>query len=653
MLLRLLLVLAGLPFAACVWAQSAPESFDVDDLVCKWIEAEVHRHAVPSLAPRAYSSMDNYDLKYHRLAWYLDPAQHYIQGSVTSYFVPTESEVRTLFMQLSDSLRVDSVLYRGRRLPFVHSSGDWLGLYFPEVLRQGSLDSVTVFYQGAPPDGRRSFEQDEHEGAPIIWTLSQPYGAKDWWPCKQTLDDKIDSVDIYVSVPPGNRAASNGVLVAEQQSGDTLTFHFRHRYPIPAYLIAVGVTNYAVVTHYFARGQDSLPVVNYIYPEDSTDYRWQTARALDYMAIFDTLLGTYPFDREQYGHAQFGWPGGMEHQTMSFMYNFDWSLVGHELAHMWAGDLVTCGSWQDIWLNEGLTTYLTGYTYQYLFEGRFWPIFKAQNLERILRADTGSVYVPAADTLNVSRVFDGRLSYRKGAMVTHMLRWVVGEAAFIDGLRRYFDDPALRFGYATTPAFQEHMEQAGDTSLQAFFDDWIYGEGHPIYTIQAEQVGDSLIVVIGQQSAHPSVDFFEMKVPLGLYFPEGDSLLVSFDHRFDGQRFALYQPRALREVKFDPELWLVAELDTLALTSRTHLPPAPFRLYPQPAQQALWLEWRAMAPLPQEVQLWDPLGRMIYRSSIFPSERKVRLSLLGLPAGFYSLQVKSEAGVWTKRIWKQ
>ena len=143
---------------------------------------------------------------------------------------------------------------------------------------------------------------------------------------------------------------------------------WQHRYPIATYLVAIAVTNYSMYTQYapLVGRSKPLPVVNYVFPQFRTDAERETRDVLPMIRLFDSLFVPYPFEKEKYGHAQFTWGGGMEHQTMSFMVNFSYDLMAHELAHQWFGDMVTCGTWQDLWLNEGFATYLTVMTTEYL-----------------------------------------------------------------------------------------------------------------------------------------------------------------------------------------------------------------------------------------------------------------------------------------------
>ena len=369
---------------------------------------------------------NNYDLKYHRFNWRIDPAVKYIQGSVTSYFIPTTAVFSEMYFDLSNSLLVDSVKYHNTSALFVQPAGDALKITLPSIALAGILDSIIVYYHGTPPNnGFGAFEQSTHNATPIIWTLSEPFGAKDWWPCKQSLNDKIDSIDVYVTTPQAYRVASNGVLVSQIQNGTDKIYHWQSHYPIAAYLIAIGVTNYSVYSNFLPMNPGTLEVLNYVYPENLSTAQSQTPDILNVITLYDSLFIPYPFAKEKYGHCQFGWGGGMEHQTMSFVTNFSHSLIAHECAHQWFGDMVTCGSWEDIWLNEGFATYMEGLTEQYLFPAT-WANWKLSKKNNVTSSPGGSVLCD--DTTNINRIFSSRLSYNKAAYVLHMLRWKLGDA---------------------------------------------------------------------------------------------------------------------------------------------------------------------------------------------------------------------------------
>lgn len=506
---------------------------------------------------KASAKTVNYDIKYHRMEWNIDPDVFYIEGQVTSYFEPTGFPFDKITFDLKSSLTVDSILYHGQKLTFSHTL-DELTATLPAPLATPAVDSISVFYQGAPSStGNGSFIKSSHAGVPIIWTLSEPYGSKDWWPCKESLTDKIDSVDIIVRTPKIHRAASNGLLVREWAEGNDKLYHWKHRYSIVNYLIAIAVTNYAVYSDIVPNHGQPIEVLNYVYPEDSALIRGVSGNIKDMMDLFIEKFGDYPFDQEKYGHAQFGWGGGMEHQTMSFMGGFWNDLMAHELAHQWFGNKVTCASWTDLWLNEGFATYLTGLTYEHSGNPNAWDFWKTNTMNDITSQPNGSVYV--TDTNDVGRLFSSRLTYSKGGYLVHMLRWVLGDNDFYAGLNTFLDQNHFGYESAFTSDLQDVLENQSGLDLEEFFDDWFYGEGHPSYRLAWGQSAGLFEVKVSQIPSHSSVDFFEMPIPVHLIGDNGqrDTTLV-FDHTFSGEIFTANIDFDVEYVEFDPEKWIIS-----------------------------------------------------------------------------------------------
>ena len=500
----------------------------------------------------------NIDIKYHRATWTIDPSVSYISGSIYTLFETKEANISTLTFELDTSMIVDSVLYHGLNIVFADSGAHLLNLRLPAALANGILDSVEIFYQGSPgQSGFGSFIQSTHNGDPIVWTLSEPYGAREWWPCKNDLSDKIDSIDIIVYTPLGNRAASNGLLVKEEVKGNQMMYHWKHLHAIPTYLVAIAVTNYVQYYDYANIDAGQVEVLNYVFPEDSAYAAQRTPGVVSSIELFSELFIDYPFQDEKYGHAQFGWGGGMEHQTMSFMGGFSHSLMAHELAHQWFGDLVTCGSWQHIWLNEGFATYLTGLTYENMPATNYWATWKNETKNTVLSENYGSVF--CTDTTDVGRIFSSRLSYNKGAFVLHMLRWYIGDAAFFSGLQSYLTDPVLNHSYALTSDLQAHLEASSGMDLTQYLDDWFYGEGSPVYAITTHQsFHDSITITINQTTTNPAVSFFALPVPIRLKGGNMDTI-VRLDNTFNGQSFTIATNSYIDVIEFDPDLWLLAK----------------------------------------------------------------------------------------------
>ena len=372
----------------------------------------------------------------------------------------------------------------------------------------------------------------------------------------------------------------------------------------------------------------------------------KTPVTAEIMKLFNELIGEYPFASEKYGHAQFGWIGGMEHQTMSFMKNFDFGLVSHELAHQWFGDYITLGSWQDIWLNEGFASYLAGLSHEHLLKD-VWPNWKKTNVEQIISQPGGSVFVK--DTTDIETIFSGRLSYSKGAYILHMLRWIVGDEDFFLGMQNYFNDPEVTNGFARTHQFISHMENAADTTLTEFFEDWFYGEGFPVYTSHfVTTETNSLKITLSQNTSHQSVDFFEMPVPVRVYnLNKTDSSDFRLIHTTNNQEFIVDPGFKVTELIIDPEYWLVSR--TSAIVNAPIVSTFDeILVYPN--------------PFTEKLKLFVPGNTHLIQARLYSTDGTLILQTKGnqtvydwsfLPNGVYILQLTFPGKTIEKQIIKQ
>ena len=584
------------------------------------------------------AASESYDVKHYCCNWNIDPATGSVGGSVTMYFEAL-APLDSIEMDLSLVLTADSVRYLNSNIPFAQKAGDVLMIDFLSALAAGALDSVTVYYRGYPQStGFGSFVSSTHGGGtPVAWTLSEPYGAKDWWPCKQTLDDKPDSIDVYITVPQANKAASNGLLKQVTAVGANKTYHWKHKYPIATYLVCAAVTNYSEFTDTVNLQAGKLPVLYYTYPQDSAIARQTEPDFLTLFGYLDSLFIPYPFMAEKYGHAQFSWGGGMEHQTMTFLGGYWIDLLAHELAHQWFGNHITCGSWTDIWLNEGFAVYLTGLSIGRLYGEGAFRTWQQQQLGYITSLSDGSVFVD--DTTDVSRIFSGRLSYAKGGYLLHMLRWKLGDSVFFAGIRNYENDPALAYGFARTADLQQHLELASGKSLANFFTQWFYGQGYPSYLVLWNQADDGQAkIILHQGTSHSSVPFFEMPVPV-LVKGQGRDTVLIFDHTYSGQSFTASLGFKIDSVLFDPDLHILSAQNRVMHEYDYLRSLEDLVIYPNPAVTQLNVEINNLTNYPDRVELVDVLGRKMLETH--PQSNRFSLDVSDFAQGIYYLRISS------------
>ena len=479
---------------------------------------------------------DGYDVKYVKFDIALSNTDVYISGNVTTASEVTAPNFTTYVFELSNLLSIDSVIVNGQLCSYTHIYG-LCKVVLPGVFLKGDQFIAKVYYHGTPKTGNGYFDRaglnnnivDDY-GMKITYTLSEPYSSSDWWPCKQSLTDKIDSADIWITVPVGLKVGSNGILKKTTIiPGGNQRYEWHTNYPTDYYLFSAAVGPYADYSYIVPLDGtgDSVLVQNYIYNDPLAIEKFKpgldsTAAMLQY---FSEVFGVYPFYKEKYGHSLVPLFGGMEHQTMTTCGNSGPLLVSHELAHQWFGDHVTCASWKDIWLNEGFASYA-----EYLFLKKFRGDTVAE--KRMLdfhknlmnpNDSGGTVYVD--DTTNINRIFDGRLSYSKAAAVIHTLRFVINsDELFFDILKKYQQKFAFR--NANTNDFKELAEQIVNTDLSVFFDQWIYKQGYPVYSSEWNSINGESFVRLKQVTTHPaSVALFITPVELKLLFENSDTIV--------------------------------------------------------------------------------------------------------------------------------
>ncbi len=610
------------------------------------IVSSERRNASKKIAFKANPNTINYDLKYHRLEWYVNPENAFINGEITSYFVATES-LNSITFDMAENLTVSKVMQRGESLSFSKNTSEELIIQLPNTQGQGVLDSLTVVYSGNPKSsGFGSFEISTHSGTPVLWTLSEPYGAKGWWPCKQDLIDKIDSIDVFITHPKAYKAASNGVLKSEKIEGINKITHWKHNFPIPAYLIAIAVTNYTVYTDYVEKGD--FDVVNYVYPEHLSWAKGETAVTPRIMDLFGELFELYPYASEKYGHAEFGWGGGMEHTTMTFMGSWNRDLIAHELAHQWFGNKITCGSWEDIWLNEGFATYLTGLVYEDFFGEATFRSWRSNKVNNITSQPGGSTFVK--DTSSVNNIFSGRLSYNKGSMILHMLRYKLGDDNFFKSLQNYLKDPNLAFSYAKTDDLKKHLENVSKIDLTEFFDDWYYNEGYPSYEVTWHQNTSNNVVrfTVNQTQSHSSVAFFEMPLPVKVNGGSGESEIVRLEVTENGQVFNTIIPFEITSIQIDPDSQLISRNNNIVLGVDQMELENNISIYPNPVKDILNINNKSNAII-EKLTIYNVLGKNVLQINKPTSA----INIQNFEFGMYLVKVETTHGSFFKTILKQ
>lgn len=614
------------------------------------------RHRLPSLARTTVASADEdrYDVRWAKIDVALTNTNTSVSGNVTTRAVVTAATMPAYVFELTPQLTVDSARVNGA-LVTVTGSGAVRTANLVAPLLQGAPFTAQVWYHGTVSSvGLSSVGLNNGTsptwGSQVTYTLAEPYEARDWWPCKQSLKDKLDSVDVWVTVPSALKAGSNGVLQAVTPlAGGRSRYEWKHRRAIDYYLVSAAVAPY--VDYSFKAdlgGGDSVLVQNYVYNNPQTLPFWKanidtTALALK---LYSRLFGRYPYWQEKYGHCMAPLNGGMEHQTMSTVANFGTTLVVHELGHQWFGDHVTCATWSDIWLNEGWATYL-----EYIFMDAFRGPAAARaymtgihngvlfDYQTGALLDNGTVYV--TDTTDEGRIFSNRLTYNKGGSVAHMLRFEAGDdSLFFQSMRAYqqtFGDST-----ATTLDLQHFLETRWGRPLDTFFRQWIWGEGYPRFSAEWNVAQGAVFLRLNQSGTVPgSVSQFNTPVEIRFSGPSGDTT-VRVRSRGGNEDFQFSWNKPVTSIAIDPNDWLLNREGNIVYNSSLGLSSVSLltiSVLPNPSRTA----WTARGlPSGAELHLTDQTGRSVWQGR--GTGPQIEIPADQLASGMYFLRVTDTSG---------
>jgi aminopeptidase N len=496
-----------------------------------------------------------YDVIYYDIDVDMDPSTQIVSGTVTMTAEVVAASLDEVDLDLLSNMTVTGARDTSGAIAYTHAS-DIVTLTLSHTYYIGETFTIEIDYTGTPNESYGSFGFDSRLGDPMIWSLSEPYGARSWWPCKDIPADKADSVDIRITVPDTLIVASNGTLRSETDNGSTKTYHWHEEYPITTYLVSVAIHPYTVFSHWYHYSPtDSMEVRYYVFPDHYDAVQTNYGKTVNMIEIYADLFGEYPFINEKYGHAEFMWGGGMEHQTITSLGAYSEYLIVHELAHQWWGDMVTCNSFHHIWLNEGFATYSEAL----YSEVEYGTAQYHQDMSNEKYLGGGTIYVP--DPNDFSRIFHYGLSYQKASWVVHMLRHVIGDSAFFDLLQTYYVDTRYQYGTITTEEFRDLCEDETGMDLDFFFHQWIYEEYYPMYayTWSSQENGglyDIDLTIDQMQSNY----VFTMPIDITVETSAGDTTLVVWDS-LATQSFELTVAGEPTAVLLDKDEWILRTVE--------------------------------------------------------------------------------------------
>ena len=452
-------------------------------------------------------------------------------------------------------MAVSSVKEEGREIPFSHKN-DRISISLESPPQSGSIRTYRIAYSGKPEDGL-IISTNKH-GDRTFFGDNWPNRARNWLPTVDHPSDKA-TVEFLVTAPPHYQVVSSGSLLEKRdlEDGDRLT-HWRTNVPIPTKVVVIGAARFAVE---HAGSYKNIPIQNWVYPQDRDAGFHDFGVTEGIMEFFESNIGPYPYEKIANVQSKTRY-GGMENASNIFYSENSISgtrqnegLIAHEIAHQWFGNSVSEIDWQHIWLSEGFATYFT----QLYMEATYGKERISQGMERA-RNSVLRFYQQRPDVPIVNPDIDdpnqhlNANSYQKGAWVLHMLRHKIGDAAFWEGIRAYYE--SYRDQNASSADLQQKMEEASDEDLEAFFQQWLYQPGQPIlegtWSYNAEE--GLVHIIINQVQEGP---LFNFPLEVALQDATGSSSVSQLDVNEKSTSFKLPSPGPVSAVRLDPNTTLL------------------------------------------------------------------------------------------------
>jgi aminopeptidase N len=367
-----------------------------------------------------------------------------------------------------------------------------LTINFKKPIEKNTILNITVYYSGNPKKdsywGGFYFSDKNAYNMGVGMTAIPHCFGRVWFPCNDNFTDKA-TYDYYLMVDKNKHAVCGGKEIPRKVVfEDKSVYRWYQKNPIPTYLASVAIADYEVIELSYKGLEREIPIQIFTFKGKKELAEKSTVNLEKTMRVFEELFGAYKWERIGFVEVDFS-SGAMEHAENISITNkaFDGtlsreSLIYHELSHSWFGNLVTCKSAKDMWLNEGWASYCESIFFEYVYDNEK---FKSYNRERhftvLHQAHKNDNGYRSVANMDISETY-GTTVYKKGADVIHTLRNYIGDELFFPAVRTYLEKFA--FKNANTEDFKQVLEDETDIDLDDFFDFWVYSKGFNFFEIE-------------------------------------------------------------------------------------------------------------------------------------------------------------------------
>lgn len=500
----------------------------------------------------------NYTLNLDLFKCFISPYRKSFTGSVT---IKLRADSALNFIQLNavnTSLSIDSVNTPGSS--FTHES-NILRVNLNRTYNAGETLDIKIYYKHKNVNDYAFYSSNG-----FVFTDCEPEGARHWFPCWDRPSDKA-TTDITVKTPINVKLGSNGRLADSILTSDDITYRWVSRDPVATYLIVLaGKKNYNLDIIYWQNPKDTqqtLPIRFYWNQgEKVSSINNIKAKIIPMTSYFSELFGLYPFEKNGFATLNSSFQlGGMENQTLTTLCPGCWieSLIAHEFAHQWFGDMISPATWADLWLSEGFATYAEALWDEYTGDtASYRRTIESQASSYLMRNPGWAIYNPswAINTPNNDVLFDIAITYFKSSVVIHMLRYVLGDQMFFSLIKTYTsDDGQYKHRNVLTEDFIRTVNSSTGQNYSWFFDQWIRQPNHPVYSntyLYYANSDSTWTLVFKTKQTQTNAPFFSMPLELKIQFTDRTDTLVRVFNSTNNETFSFTFNREPLSLTFDP-----------------------------------------------------------------------------------------------------
>ena len=599
-----------------------------------------------------------YDVKFYSLDLEIDIENKAIGGSLLCK-AEIIDPIDIFLLDLDDVYTVDSVLYKKNEgtfslVNFDHSEAQ-LEISLPEMVINGEIVTVQVFYHGIPPQGVHGFTWSETEnGEPWIGVSCELDGADIWWPCKDHPSDEPDSISMSYTVPNPLSCISNGKFLGSVDNGNnTSTFDWFISTPINNYNVTINIAEYLLIEdEYSSVIGNTIPFYFWVLPE-----KYDIAlTCMDYFKtefdFLESICGPFPYGTDKHAYAHTPYPG-MEHQTIiAYGSDFNNNYNGydyihyHELAHEWWGNHITAKDWADVWIHEGMATYTEALFVEYDQGEEAYFSFMITNRPY----NNQSNPLAPREELTATEAFYNLAPYSRGASVMHTLRYHLGDEVFFNLFKRWlYPDPndldntnGRLCRIMSTDDMKDQAEEVTGLELDPFFEVFFREIKYPI--LHVERKSENTLFTWETETGI----LLDLDIPV---FVNGVEQRIEMNEGVGSSNIAVDD-----ELEIDPKKWILMDTPVITGIDDSNLSSTNYKLeqnYPNPFNQSTTINFTVPEKQFVTLKIYNSGGSEIVtliNQELSQGNHKVNLNRNHLSKGVYYYTLETNDFTETKNF---